>query len=670
MSLPLTSGIRFVVVVLALAALDRRPLMAQEAARIELLAPVLAAEDARAWRPTEMNEALVATDSFVRQKAAMAVGRIGDSRGVALLLPLLIDPDTTVRVAAVFALGLLGDTAAIEPLINRMTTPPALDAASAPEAITALARIGGARVGDFFAAVVQNRAPLAIADREALVSAIALESWRLGPDAPTSALLPLLTAPEDDLRWRTAFTLGRLQVKEAASRLAQLLRDDYVLTRGYAARAFTPAYVDAAGLDRDATAALVAQLIDDPDDGVRIDALRTVGALRARRFTDRVVPQLNDRQPNVRVQAAMTLGDLGGTEAVAALREAVGDRGNFAVRRAALLGLARADTAAFRAEAARWVASPDWVERMTAAEAAGALANPAALLSDRDPRVVAAALSSLPDDPASARKLLDHADAAVRSVAAGILSRAADPVDLTGLIRAYHRAARDSFPDAAISALEAMSAIARGSAAADARVTREFLAREPQPSSYVIRQWAEDRWPAAATRWAAPFPIATGRTLQDYREIARRYMVGADSLARPHVTIETEQHGAVELALSGPDAPLTVANFMALVDRHFFDGSRWHRVIPNFVAQDGDPRGDGWGSSGGLVRDEINRVRYLAPVIGMALSGPDTGTSQWFINLSPQPHLDGAYTVFGRVVGGRGSLMRITQGDVIRTIRR
>ena len=81
-------------------------------------------------------------------------------------------------------------------------------------------------------------------------------------------------------------------------------------------------------------------------------------------------------------------------------------------------------------------------------------------------------------------------------------------------------------------------------------------------------------------------------------------------------------------------------------------------------------RGDGWGSSGTPIRDEINRQRYIQPLIGMALSGPDTGSSQWFINLSPQPHLDGTYTVFGKVVAGFPILSRITQGDIIRTIRR
>jgi cyclophilin family peptidyl-prolyl cis-trans isomerase len=86
--------------------------------------------------------------------------------------------------------------------------------------------------------------------------------------------------------------------------------------------------------------------------------------------------------------------------------------------------------------------------------------------------------------------------------------------------------------------------------------------------------------------------------------------------------------------------------------------------------QDGDPRGDGFGSPGGAIRDEINRNRYEGSMLGMALSGPDTGMSQWFITLSPQPHLDGTYTVFGKVVAGTTTLLRVTQGDVIRTVAR
>jgi cyclophilin family peptidyl-prolyl cis-trans isomerase len=173
-----------------------------------------------------------------------------------------------------------------------------------------------------------------------------------------------------------------------------------------------------------------------------------------------------------------------------------------------------------------------------------------------------------------------------------------------------------------------------------------------------------------ADRWGPAYPLRTGRTLEDYRGVARSYLVATGDARYPHIFIEVEGRGTLELELFGPEAPLTVANFLTLVDRHFFDRNRWHRVVPNFVIQDGDPRGDGWGGSGTEIRDEINQRRYGPRTVGMALSGPDTGDSQWFITLSAQPHLDGIYTVFGRVVGNFAALGRITQGDIIRTIRR
>src|SRR5207302_2321178 len=129
----------------------------------------------------------------------------------------------------------------------------------------------------------------------------------------------------------------------------------------------------------------------------------------------------------------------------------------------------------------------------------------------------------------------------------------------------------------------------------------------------------------------------------------RRYVLG---LAPPAaVTIETDR-GNIVLALYAADAPLTVANFVRLIDRHFFDNGRWHRVVPNFVVQDGDPRGDGSGGPGTLIRDEINDRPFLRGTVGMALSGPDTGGRQFLITHSPQPHLDAKYTVFGQVVQG------------------
>ena len=117
------------------------------------------------------------------------------------------------------------------------------------------------------------------------------------------------------------------------------------------------------------------------------------------------------------------------------------------------------------------------------------------------------------------------------------------------------------------------------------------------------------------------------------------------------------------------DAPQTTRNFIALVKKGFFNGIEVHRVVPNFVVQDGDPRGDGQGGPGYTIRDELNDRPYLRGAVGMALDWRDTGGSQFFITHSPQPHLDARYTVFGHVVSGMDAVDRIRPGDVIERVR-
>ncbi len=653
----------------------------QEEAVVEQLAPVLAAEDAREWQPDLFRRALVAPDPMVRRIAAVAAGRIGDLRATPLLVHLLDEPDSTVRVAAAFALGLLRDSAAVEPLIERLTGLPPLDTASADEAVTAIAKTGGRRASDFFASVLNGKVALTQVDPAPARNQMLLESWRLGAEAPTAALLPFADDTTLTVRWRAIYSLGRLRAPAAATHLIAALRAEDAGTRAVAARALNREFAVAAKLEPATVAGLLGRAVDDDDAGVRVNALRSLASYHDSTQAPLIASRVDDPDPNVRVQAAASLGELRSSVAGSRLVRVLQGKGGFALRREALLGLARSDRAAFGSAVKSWQSSADWRERAVAAEGwaqAGATGAPW-FTSDRDGRVIAAGLQAWADTVKgpnqslddAARRLLAHADGGVRSVAADVLTRTADPVDLAALTAMFGRAARDSFPDASLSALNAILAIRRRSAAAAARVDREFLETVPRPASYLLRRWAETNWPEAANRWGPPYPLATGRTLQDYRDIARRFLVAPDSVARPHIFIETEQRGVLEVELFGPDAPLTVANFLRLLDRRFFDGNRWHRVVPNFVVQDGDPRGDGFGGPGGSIRDEINRNRYgFKPMLGMALSGPDTGSSQWFITLSPQPHLDGTYTVFGRVVGNVAPLARITQGDVIRTIRR
>ena len=135
-----------------------------------------------------------------------------------------------------------------------------------------------------------------------------------------------------------------------------------------------------------------------------------------------------------------------------------------------------------------------------------------------------------------------------------------------------------------------------------------------------------------------------------------------------HVFIDTDK-GTIQIEMAVLDAPITVRTFTELARAGYFNGVAIHRVVPNFVVQDGDPRGDGEGGPGYTIRDEINQRPYLRGAVGMALDWADTGGSQFFITHSPQPHLDARYTVFGQVIAGMDVVDRLARGDVIRQVR-
>jgi cyclophilin family peptidyl-prolyl cis-trans isomerase len=147
----------------------------------------------------------------------------------------------------------------------------------------------------------------------------------------------------------------------------------------------------------------------------------------------------------------------------------------------------------------------------------------------------------------------------------------------------------------------------------------------------------------------------------------------ASRMTTPPVSIQAyldTDRGTIQIELAVIDAPLTVENFVTLARKGYFNGLSVHRVVPDFVVQDGDPRGDGEGGPGYTIRDELNERPYLRGTVGMALDPwPDTGGSQYFITHSPQPHLDGRYTAFGRVVSGMEVVDQIQPWDVIRRVR-
>jgi peptidyl-prolyl cis-trans isomerase B (cyclophilin B) len=129
-------------------------------------------------------------------------------------------------------------------------------------------------------------------------------------------------------------------------------------------------------------------------------------------------------------------------------------------------------------------------------------------------------------------------------------------------------------------------------------------------------------------------------------------------------TIETEK-GNIVLELFASDVPLTVNNFVFLAREGFYDGTIFHRVFPDFMAQGGDPTGTGGGNPGYSFADEFTEHTHVTGALSMANSGPDTNGSQFFITYSPQHHLDGNHSVFGQLIEGMSVLENIKQGDAL-----
>lgn len=133
--------------------------------------------------------------------------------------------------------------------------------------------------------------------------------------------------------------------------------------------------------------------------------------------------------------------------------------------------------------------------------------------------------------------------------------------------------------------------------------------------------------------------------------------------------IALDNGGEIRMEFFPEAAPRTVENFVTLARKGFYNGLAFHRVVPGFVAQGGCPQGTGSGGPGYTIKAEFNRQQHVRGAVAMARTAdPDSAGSQFYITYGPQPHLDGQYTVFGRVVSGMEHVDRITQGDRMKTV--
>ena len=252
------------------------------------------------------------------------------------------------------------------------------------------------------------------------------------------------------------------------------------------------------------------------------------------------------------------------------------------------------------------------------------------------------------------RRLLADKDVIVRATAAEILgSQAPSEANMRALIDALPGAMRDADNDAALAILAAL-------AKQKNKEGNDAIKTSLDSKDHLLRRRAASLLKANAVGDFSDRigTVQTRNTDVDYRRASAR--IGK----KPTATVVTSK-GSFTIQFLPEDATLNVDNFLQLAKRGYFNGQTVPRVVPNFVVQAGDPRGDQNGGPGYTIRCEINEVPYERAAVGMALSGKDTGGSQWFVTHSPQPHLDGGYTVFGRVIRGMEVVDRIARGDRI-----
>jgi len=314
-------------------------------------------------------------------------------------------------------------------------------------------------------------------------------------------------------------------------------------------------------------------------------------------------------EPLQRAHAAAVLARADGDDARAALRALLGDE-NGVVVRGALTAVAGADRA------------PEFLEDVT-------------------------------------RTLMEGNAALTRAAAAEALGAGGESASaLALLLAAEKREAGQESNDCRLSILGLLAGYPENGEAVTA-VLGVLEARDR-----LVRQRAAEIMIGWGRRDEVPPGVCETRT--EPGEMDRdRYHRAAD-LHRRQVTAVIElADGDIHLELFPVEAPLTVLNFLDLARDGYFDGIGFHRVVPGFVVQGGDPEGDGWGGPGHTIRCENSRLRYERGMVGMALAGKDTGGSQFFITLAPQPHLDGRYTIFGQVTGGMELVDRIRRGERI-----
>jgi len=628
------------------------------------------------------------TSNDVRAMAAFALGETESIRGADAILRLVSIAFPTDRkqgeaviARAVEAAGKIAAANAKDPKATELG-----------KAIIAVLEAQSSRGKD------QNREIVLLALTAAL---------RARPEKADFTVAKFLTSADARIRSDAANTLTRLRSKNANAALRDiLLNDTDDSARVNAARAL------GAAEDKDALNLLLEAATIDKNPGVRIAAIRSLASLKEAKVADRLLAHgeklyadyVNTRKTNFLpveqnefIELAVTLGrllsntdndradrlfrsfgklDKGFSYEVYIARTRIGQRRGDGKEKPELIDWRQYNTLAqIVGEFALIEPSSDTGKQMKA-EAPGIIRPLAKAFAEADPEKEGKRMMAGPevlqafarfktaDLGEIVRTALLNNDVQLRATAAGILadlSSSKENVDAmkTAFTKALLTDKMEN--DAQLAILDALYKLDKKESVGTLLIalnTTDYLVRKKAFELLTDKDLQKD-FPGITTSlenarakhndqvlpYSPVFGTKLGQVLNtdaDYRRAVSRKNGSVKAVL-------TTEKGKFTIVFNPEEAPLTVDNFVKLARSGYFNGLEVHRVVPNFVMQDGDPRGDGNGGPGWSIRCEVNMLPYDRGAVGMALSGKDTGGSQWFVTHSPQPHLDGGYTVFGHV---------------------
>jgi cyclophilin family peptidyl-prolyl cis-trans isomerase/HEAT repeat protein len=594
---------------------------------------------------------LVDKNAVYRAAAAEALASVQDQKAVPALLPLLQDASPAVRRAAAYALGQTGDSTAVPALTQRLAQaePNALARRATFEALgrcvtrRSISQLWEAKLPGPDSAAVPGqawalyRASLrGLATPEVVrraVAVLAQPGAPLAARAGASAALTRMKGQDSTL----AHVALPVLLKAVASDPTYFVRENCASALGRVARPV-------------AYAALVKAAAKDVNHCVRIAALRALPA----RFS---------------AEAAQVIA--------VSLQSALSQESLTAAEWFLKLPVDSSHANSDLLPAARRVRH--WRARATLLQAAlrhtGKLQRPALVDTIRrryahtiNQYEKAALLTALSEDPGQFDFL---AQAAASFAGPPIVPGTALAALVSLRSKGSFPAARQADFTAALRRALAGGDVAQLSTAAEA-LASPALVPTPQPEDLAALRQAQAKLalPHEIEAWlglqqaldkltkAPPTPAPVGPASQHPIDWALVQSIPVGQRVR-----FTTSKGTIVLELKIVEAPGSVASFVSLVRQHFYDGLYFHRVVPDFVAQGGDPRGDGSGSTPYTLRSELAQLQYGAGAVGLASAGKDTESCQFFFTHQPTPHLDGRYTIFAQVVSGMDVVQRLEIGD-------